>query len=248
MGGDVTKPVAVTTAMVLSAGLGTRMAPANGTLPKPLVPLAGKALIDHVLDRLHAAGITRAVVNVHHKADLIEKHLESRQAPKVEISDEREARLDTGGGVKKALARLGPGPFLIHNSDSVWIEGVGSNLERLIAAWDDARMDCLMLLALASASYGYQGRGDFAFESDGRIRRRKMEQELVPFAFTGVSIAHPRLFDGSPDGTFSLNVVWNRAIAAGRAYGMRMDGIWMHVGTPDALAQAEECLRGVLRN
>ncbi|KAB2915310.1 MAG: nucleotidyltransferase family protein [Hyphomicrobiaceae bacterium] len=234
--------------MVLSAGLGTRMAPANGTLPKPLVPLAGKALIDHVLDRLHAAGITRAVVNVHHKADLIEKHLESRQAPKVEISDEREARLDTGGGVKKALARLGPGPFLIHNSDSVWIEGVGSNLERLIAAWDDARMDCLMLLALASASYGYQGRGDFAFESDGRIRRRKMEQELVPFAFTGVSIAHPRLFDGSPDGTFSLNVVWNRAIAAGRAYGMRMDGIWMHVGTPDALAQAEECLRGVLRN
>ena len=238
-------PAAITTAMVLSAGLGTRMAPASSVLPKPLIRLGGKALIDHVLDRHVDAGIARAVVNVHHKADLIEVHLRGRCMPTIEISDERDRLLDTGGGVKRALPRLGAGPFLIHNSDSVWIEGVGSNLGRLFAAWDDDRMDCLMLLALASASYGYQGRGDFAFGSDGRIRRRKVEQEIVPFAFTGVSIAHPRLFEGAPEGAFSLNAVWNRAIAAGRAYGTRMDGIWMHVGTPEALAQAEDCLKGV---
>jgi MurNAc alpha-1-phosphate uridylyltransferase len=240
--------VTLNTAMLLSAGLGKRMAPTANGLPKPLVVLGGKALIDHALDRLAAAGVARAIVNVHYKADLIEAHLQKRQAPAIEISDERAALLDTGGGVKKALPRLGPGPFLIHNGDSVWIEGVGSNLARLAGAWDEARMDCLMLLALASASHGYQGRGDFALESDGRIRRRKVEQELVPFAFTGVSVAHPRLFDGSPDGAFSLNLVWNRAIAAGRAYGMRMDGVWMHVGSPDALAEAERCLSGVLRS
>ena len=233
------------TAMVLSAGLGTRMAPANGKIPKPLVRLHGKPLIDHVLDRLVAAGVKRAVVNVHHMADQIEQHLQGRSAPVIEISDERSARLDTGGGVRKALPRLGARPFLIHNSDSVWIEGIGSNLSRLMSAWDDARMDCLMMLALASASHGYQGRGDFAFGSDGRIRRRKVEQELVPFAFTGVSIAHPRLFEGAPDGAFSLNLLWSRAIEAGRAYGIRMDGTWMHVGTPDALAQAEVCLQEI---
>lgn len=236
------------TAMVLCAGLGTRMAmPANNGLPKPLVQLQGKALVDHVLDRLAAAGIARAVVNVHHKADQIEQHLRARKAPRVEISDERAALLDTGGGVKKALPRLGPGAFLIHNADSVWIEGVGANLARLAAAWDDAAMDCLLLLALASTSHGYQGRGDFALESDGRIRRKRVEQEIVPFAFTGVSIAHPRLFDGSPEGAFSLNGVWSRAIAAGRGYGVRMDGVWMHVGTPAALAEAEQCLSGAQR-
>jgi MurNAc alpha-1-phosphate uridylyltransferase len=231
-----------TVAMVLSAGLGTRMAPLNGgTLPKPLVRLGGRALIDHVLDRHAEAGIARAVVNVHHKADLIEAHLRGRFMPTIEVSDERDRLLDTGGGVKRALPRLGARPFLIHNSDSVWIEGVGSNLGRLFGAWDDDRMDCLMLLALASQSPGYQGRGDFAFEAGGRIRRRD-EQEIVPFAFTGVSLAHPRLFDGSPDGAFSLNAVWDGAIAAGRAYGLRMEGTWMHVGTPDALAQAEQML------
>ena len=235
-------PASVTTAIVLSAGLGTRMAPANNGVPKPLVKLGGKALIDQVLDRHVEAGVTRVVVNVHHKANLIEQHLKARRRPSIEISDEREKLLDTGGGVRKALPRLGDGPFLIHNADSVWIEGVGSNLARLIQAWDDARMDCLMMLALASHSLGYHGRGDFAFESDGRIRRRRMEQELVPFAFTGVSLAHPRLFEGSPEGAFSLNLAWDRAIAAGRAYGIRMEGTWMHVGTPDALAQAEQQL------
>src|SRR4051812_9907074 len=149
-------------AMVLCAGLGTRMAtPANHALPKPLVQLQGKTLIDHALDRIAAAGIERAVVNVHHKADLIEQHLSARRAPRIEISDERAALLDTGGGVKKALPRLGPGAFLVHNADSAWIEGVGSNLLRLADAWDDQRMDCLLMLALASTSHGYLGRGDF---------------------------------------------------------------------------------------
>jgi MurNAc alpha-1-phosphate uridylyltransferase len=228
--------------MVLSAGLGTRMAPLNGgSLPKPLVQLGGKALIDHVLDRQVEAGIELAVVNVHHKADLIEAHLKGRHAPRIEISDERRQLLDTGGGVKRALARLGAGPFLIHNSDSVWIEGIGSNLVRLFEAWKGERMDCLMLLALTSQSLGYHGRGDFAFEADGRIRRR-VEREILPFAFAGVSLAHSRLFDGSPDGAFSLNKVWDKAIAAGRAFGLRMEGTWMHVGTPEALAQAEQRL------
>jgi MurNAc alpha-1-phosphate uridylyltransferase len=213
-------------------------------LPKPLVLLAGKALIDHVLDRLAEAGIKRAVVNVHHRADLIERHLRLRTRPAIAFSDERTALLDTGGGVKKALPLLGPGVFLINNADSLWIEGVGGNLARLAAAWDEARMDCLMMLSPLARSHGYSGRGDFALESGGRIRRRQVEQEILPFAFTGVSLAHPRLFAGGAEPAFSLNVVWNRAIGAGRAYGLRMEGVWMHVGTPAALAEAE----GLLRN
>jgi MurNAc alpha-1-phosphate uridylyltransferase len=230
----------ITRAMVLSAGLGTRMSRAGSALPKPLVELDGKALIDHVLDRLAASGVTRAVVNVHHQADRIEQHLRRRVSPEILVSDERAALLDTGGGVKKVLPWLGADPFFIHNCDAVWVEGVGSNLERLIAAWDGSRMDCLLLLAPASSSIGYHGRGDFTFASDGRIRRRA-EAEFVAFVFAGVSLAHARLFEESPSGAFSLNAVWDRAIATDRAYGVRLDGIWMHVGTPEALAQAQEC-------
>src|SRR5262245_40333722 len=229
------------TAMVLCAGLGTRMAHADNGRPKPLVPVRGNALLDHVPARLAAAPASCAVINVHHKADQIEQHLRDRKTPAIEISDERARLLDTGGAVKQALPSLLPGAFLIHNADSVWIEGVGSNLARLAAVWDDAAMDCLLMLAAVSASHGYHGRGDFALESDGRIRRR-IEQEIVPFAFAGVSVAHPRLFADTPEGAFSLNRVWSRAIAAGRAFGMRMDGVWMHVGTPAALAEAEQCL------
>jgi MurNAc alpha-1-phosphate uridylyltransferase len=179
---------------------------------------------------------------VHHKADQIEDQLKKRSKPRIVISDERAKLLDTGGGVQKALPLLGKGAFIVHNSDSVWIEGVGANLSRLMEAWDDTRMDVLMMLALSSASYGYQGRGDFAFDADGRVRRRKHEQDIVPFAFTGVSIAHPRLFANAPEGVFSLNRVWDQAIESGRAFGLRMEGIWMHVGTPEALAQAEHAL------
>jgi MurNAc alpha-1-phosphate uridylyltransferase len=224
--------------MVLAAGLGVRMRPLTSDTPKPLVRLKGCALIDHVLDRLAAAGVARAVVNVHYLAGSIEAHLKQRKTPKIVISDERGKILDTGGGVVHALPALGAGPFLIHNSDSVWIEGVGSNLERLFAAWDSATMDALMLLASAATSLGYEGQGDFSMGTDGRLVRRG-ERQMAPFVFTGVSIAHPRLFAHAPQGAFSLNRVWDEAIDKGRLYGIRLDGLWMHVGTPEALKEAE---------
>jgi MurNAc alpha-1-phosphate uridylyltransferase len=230
-----------TTAFVLAAGKGERMRPLTNTVPKPLVKLAGKSLIDHVLDRLIAAGIKTAVVNVHHMADQIEKHLAVRKKPKIVISDERKALLDTGGGVLNALSKLGRAPFLIHNSDSVWIEGMGSNLDRLITAWDDAAMDSLMLVAPVATSIGYDGPGDFHMDSTGRLTRQAGGR-VAPFVFAGVSIAHPRLFEGAPAGSFSLNRVWNRAIEKGRLYGIRLEGIWMHVGTPGAVGEAEAAI------
>jgi MurNAc alpha-1-phosphate uridylyltransferase len=230
---------ALSTAMVLAAGMGTRMRPLTDTIPKPLVSLRGRPLIDHVLDRIAEAGIANAVVNVHHHAGKLEAHLAGRTRPKITISDERGVLLDTGGGVVKALPKLGPGPFLIHNSDSVWIEGIGSNLARLMAAWDPDRMDSLMLLAIGATSLGYEGHGDFNMAPDGLITRRA-EHRQAPFVFTGVSIAHLRLFDGAPQGRFSLNVLWDRAIERGRLYGARLDGMWMHVGTPEALKEAEK--------
>lgn len=228
----------VTTAMVLAAGMGTRMRPLTDSIPKPLVPLKGSPLIDHVLDRLTIAGITKAIVNVHHHADALEAHLKGRKRPAITISDERGMLLDTGGGVVRALPLLGDKPFLIHNSDSVWIEGVGSNIARLIAGWDPEKMDSLMLLANAVTSLGYDGRGDFMMDAEGVLSRRP-EQKDAPFVFTGVSIAHPRMLEGAPEGKFSLNTLWDRAIERRRLYGMRLDGAWMHVGTPEALAEAE---------
>ncbi|WP_072396526.1 nucleotidyltransferase family protein [Hyphomicrobium sp. CS1GBMeth3] len=229
---------AVTTAMVLAAGLGTRMRPLTDNLPKPLVPLDGKPLLDHVLDRIADAGIPRVVVNVHHFADQIEARLSGRTRPAITVSDERGQLLDTGGGIVKALPLLGPAPFLIHNSDSVWAEGVGANIARLISAFDPERMDSLMLLALGATSLGYDGHGDFLMAADGTLTRRP-ERGETPFAFTGVSIAHPRMFEGAPDGRFSLNVLWDRAIEKKRLYGIRLDGVWMHVGTPQAIEDAE---------
>jgi MurNAc alpha-1-phosphate uridylyltransferase len=228
----------VTTAMVLAAGLGTRMRPLTHKVPKPLVPLKGKPLIDHALDRLAAGGIKRAVVNVHHFADQIEAHVAGRKKPAITISDERSELLDTGGGVVKALPLLGRDPFVIHNSDSVWVDGLGSNIARLISAFDPDRMDSLMLLALGATSLGYDGHGDFVMDQDGALERRGERRE-APFAFTGVSIAHPRLFEDAPDGRFSLNVLWNRAIDRKRLFGLRLDGVWMHVGTPQAVEDAE---------
>ncbi|HEX7075135.1 MAG TPA: nucleotidyltransferase family protein [Hyphomicrobiaceae bacterium] len=230
-------------AMVLAAGLGSRMRPLTDLVPKPLVRLRQKPLIDYALDRIAEAGISQAVVNVHHFADQVISHLKTRQRPRILISDEREQLLDTGGGVKKALPQLGQEPFLIHNSDSVWIDGVQSDLVRLAQSFDAERMDCLLLLALSSASIGYDGRGDFLMSPDGLLQRRP-ERELAPFVFTGVSIAHPRLFDGAPEGAFSLNQLWDRAIQQRRLYGIRLDGTWMHVGTPAALAEAEQALGG----
>lgn len=225
-------------AMVLAAGLGQRMRPLTDSIPKPLVRLQGRPLIDHVLDRLAEAGIAEAVVNVHYLAGALESHLSRRERPSVLISDERDALLDTGGGVVRALPLLGPEPFLIHNSDSVWSEGVGGNLERFFRAWDPQRMDSLMLLALASQSLGYTGRGDFLMDASGRLRRRP-DDDTAPFVFAGVSIAHPRLFEDAPAGRFSLNHLWDRAIDRGRLFGMRLDGFWMHIGSPQALADAQ---------
>ena len=237
-----------TTAMVLAAGLGTRMRPLTDTIPKPLVPLAGRPLIDHVLDRLTQAGITRAVVNVHHHADLLEAHLKPRVIPEILISDERGVLLETGGGVVRALALLGDAPFLIHNSDSVWIERGTSNLSRLLDVWNASRMDSVMLLAPVSCSLGYDGPGDFHLADDGQLTRRS-GTERAPYVFAGVSIIHPCMFKGESERRFSLNWVWDRAIAAGRLFGIPLDGLWMHVGTPEALndanaAMADEAAHG----
>ncbi len=225
-------------AMVLGGGLGKRMLPLTKDIPKPMVRLKGRTLIDHVLDRIAAAGVHRAVVNVHYCADKLEAHVQQRKQPEILISDERQQLLDTGGGVTKALPQLGKEPFLIHNSDSVWIEGVGSNLERLFSFWNPDSMDSVMLLASAATSLGYDGSGDFAMDKDGRLIRRG-ERQMAPFVFTGVSIAHPRMFEGAPQGPFSMNRLWDAAIDNGRLFGIRLDGLWMHVGTPEALIEAE---------
>ncbi len=227
-------------AMVLAAGLGLRMRPLTEDRPKPLVPMAGKPLIDHALDRLATAGIEEAVVNVHYRADQLVTHLKKRKSPRILISDEREELLDTGGGVAKALPLLGDEPFLICNSDSISAGGTTDSLLRLFDMWDEARMDSLMLLASAANALGYDGPGDFAMTPDGHLRRRT-EREVTPFVFTGFSIAHPRMFTGCPQGRFSLNLLWDRAIDAGRLFGLRQDGIWMHIGSPDALRAAERC-------
>jgi MurNAc alpha-1-phosphate uridylyltransferase len=227
--------------MVLAAGLGTRMRPLTDTLPKPLVPLQGKPLIDHVLDRIRDAGIARAIVNVHYLAKRIEAHLAARTAPAIVISDERHALLDTGGGVAFARDKLGPGPWLIHNSDTAWIETGRPALASLCDAWDGSRMDCLLLLAMVGSSLGYSGRGDFDLGPQGELRRPK-PQEQVRYVFAGASILAPSLLDGAPEGPFSLNQPWNTAIAAGRAFGVVLEGTWMHVGDPAALAAAEELI------
>src|SRR5581483_4348617 len=227
-------------AMVLAAGLGTRMRPLTDTLPKPLVKVAGKALIDHVLDRLADAGVGKAVVNVHHMADQIEAHLNGRTRPQIAISDERALLLDTGGGVVKALPLLGSEPFFHMNSDTLWIEGVTPNLSRLKAQFTDD-MDILLLLASTTASIGYEGRGDFVMAPDGRLARRA-ERQIAPFVYAGAAMLRPSLFVDAPQGKFSLNRMFDRAIEAGRLHGLRLEGTWMHVGTPEAIRAAEAAI------
>jgi len=227
--------------MVLAAGLGMRMRPLTNGTPKPLVPVAGKPLLDHVLDKLANGGVTTAVVNVHYLADQIERHLAARRAPKIVISDERKELLDTGGGVVKALPQLGDAPFFHVNSDTLWIDSVTPNLKRLAQAFDPTRMDALLLLAPTASSIGYHGRGDFAMDADGTLRRRT-ENEVVPFVYAGVALLSPALFVDSPAGAFSLNVLFDRAAEQGRLAGLRLEGLWMHVGTPEAIAEAEAAI------
>ena len=232
-------PRAITHAFVLAAGLGKRMRPITATVPKPLVEVAGRALIDHALDRAAEGGIAQAVVNVHYLADLIEGHVGRRtEAPSVRISDEREALLETGGGVKKALPLLGPDPFVVFNSDSFWLEGPKSNLVRLIETWRPDSMDILLLVAPTATSLGYEGAGDFVMTANGALQRRS-EREVAPFIYAGVAILKPALFAQTPEGSFSLNLLFDRAIERERLFGLRLDGQWLHVGTPEAIQAAE---------
>ena len=228
-------------AIVLAAGLGTRMRPYNGHVPKPLVQIGGKSLIDYSLDRLADAGVERVVVNVHHLADAVERHLASRKRPQIVISDERAELLGTGGGIAKALPQLGDAPFFLVNSDTVWLDGVKPNFARLADAFDPATMDALLLLAPTAESIGYGGRGDFAMLPDGRLRRRG-EREVVPFVYAGAAILSPALFAGAPAGAFPLTPLFDRAGAKDRLFGLRLEGLWMHVGTPEAVAAAEAAL------
>ena len=224
-------------AMVLAAGLGTRMRPITDRIPKPLVPIAGRTLLDWGLDALAAAGVEKAVVNVHYLPDQIVAHVASRTRPRVIISDESAGLLNSAGGIVKALPELGPDPFFILNADTFWIDGGVSNLERLALAWNPAEADILIMLADIASSTGHVGGTDFLIGGDGRLSRAKGAPEGLIYA--GAGIIHPRIFAGSAAEPHSLNLYFDRAIAAGRLFGMPMEGHWITVGTPDAIPLAE---------
>jgi MurNAc alpha-1-phosphate uridylyltransferase len=226
------------TAMVLAAGLGVRMRPLTDTKPKPLIEVAGKTLLDHMLDRLADAGVETAVVNVHYLAEQIERRVAHRARPRIVISDERTHLLGTGGAVMKALPTLGMAPFFHVNADTLWIDGVEPNLMHLAQAFDASAMDALLLLAPTTGSIGYSGRGDFSMGADGRLTRRG-ERDVAPFVYAGAAILSPGLFAGAPEGEFPLTPLFERAANSGRLFGLRLEGVWMHVGTPDAIAAAE---------
>lgn len=233
------------TAMVMAAGLGKRMRPLTATRPKPLVEVAGKPLIDHVFDRLCAAGVERAVVNVHYLADALEAHLQ-RYAGRIEIavSDEREQLMETGGGLVKARYLLGDEPVLVVNSDNLWVDGPVDAIRLLAARWDDAAMDALLLVVPLARACNHEGRGDFHLAPDGRITGRRRPGRAAPFVYTGVQLLHPRVIADHPEGPFSTNLFWNRAIEAGRAFGLVHEGLWFDVGTPAAIPRTEALLAG----
>ena len=226
--------------MVLAAGLGERMRPITDSLPKPLVEIRGRAMLDVILDRLEAAGVTEAVVNLYHLGGMIEAHLKGRGRPRIVFSPE-ETRLETGGGVREALPKLGKAPFYVVNGDVCWLDGRTPALRRLAETWDEKTMDALLLLHPTAFAFGYEGRGDFVMSANGRLRRRG-EREVTPFVFAGIQILHPRLFEDTPEGAFSLNLIYDKALEAGRLWGLRHDGEWFHIGTPDSLAEAEDAL------
>lgn len=228
-------------AMVFAAGLGTRMRPLTDATPKPMIPIAGKPMLDHLLDRLAGAGVGEAIVNVHYLADQIETHLRGRARPRIHVSDERAKLLDQGGGVRKVLPRLGDKPFLMANTDALWIEGPTSNLTRLAQAWDGERMDALLLVAPSATSVGVDWSGDFHMSADGLLRKRA-EREVAPFVYTGVGIIKPQLFMGETREAFRLAPILFDLAARGRLGGLRLEGQWLHVGTPEAVAEAERAL------
>lgn len=234
-------PPPIRTAMVLAAGLGKRMRPITDRIPKPLVVIGGKTMLDHALDRLAAIGVETAVVNVHYLAGQIEAHLATRTCPRILISDERAELLETGGGVKKALPLLGSAPFFHLNSDTVWTEAdpapAQSNLARMAQAWDAGRMDILLMLATRETSFGYDGAGDF-FRDEAGVLSRRGARPSAPYVYAGVAILKPDLFAQAPEGPFSLNRQFDAAIAQGRLHGHVMAGQWLHVGTPEAIPGA----------
>ncbi len=228
-------------AMVLAAGFGKRMRPLTETLPKPLIEVRGRSLLDRILDHLERFGIEAAVVNLHHLGVKIEDHLSARTSPRIIFSREEEI-LDTGGGVKHALAELGDDPFLVINGDVFWLDGLEPALSRLVRGWRDDDMDALLMMQPIVSAVGYDGQaGDFKMSADGSLRRRR-EHEIAPFLFAGIQMLHPRLFAAAPDGPFSLNLLFDKAQEAGRLWGVRHDGQWFHVGTPAALREVEEAL------
>lgn len=226
-------------AMVLAAGLGLRMRPITEHTPKPLVEVAGRTMLDRALDHLGKAGVSAYVVNTHWLADKVRSHLATRSD--IVISHEQDL-LETGGGVANAMPLLGDAPFYVVNSDIIWTDGTQPALDRLAAAWDDERMDALLLMQRTATAIGYEGAGDFFLDPHGMPRRRK-PHEVAPLLFSGVQILSPRLFVGAPTGKFSLNVLYDRALEDGRLFGIVHDGRWFHVGTPDALPQVDALLR-----
>ncbi len=229
------------TAMVFAAGLGQRMRPITETLPKPLIKVNGRTLIDHCLDRLAANGVETAIVNVHWLADRVEAHLAARQTPRIVISDERDQLLDQGGAIKRALRLIGDAPFLVCNTDAFWIEGPRSNLARLAEAFDPKTMDIALLVAAAAGAVGVDWPGDFTMSRDGRLELRE-PRHVAPFVYSGVGILKPDLFADAPDDVFRLAPYFHAAAAEGRLYGVRLDGLWLHVGRPELIAEAEAAI------
>jgi MurNAc alpha-1-phosphate uridylyltransferase len=228
--------------MIMAAGLGTRMRPLTNSIPKPLVKVHGRALIDHVIDRLVATGVKLIVVNVHYMADQLTAYLAKRKDVEIRISDETVELLDSGGGIYKALSHFEGEAFFHANSDTVWAEGTGHALDKLKAAWDPDRMDALMLLAPTVNTVCYDGSGDFMMDSEGLLSRVP-EKRIAPFVWMSMEILHPRLFDEVPaEKKFSVNPLWDKAIAKKRLYGQRLDGVWMHIDRPDAIAASEAFL------
>lgn len=233
------KALASDTAMILAAGLGKRMRPLTATQPKPLVRVAGKSLIDHALDKLESAGIGNAVVNVHYLADALEGHFKVRsRAPKIVVSDERDLLLETGGGMVKAAPLL-PDPFFCLNSDNIWLDGPADVFSELSLAWDPERMDALLLVVPHPRALNYRGEGDFHLDAEGRVTRRK-QGRVAPFIYTGIQLVSHRLLRDAPEGPFSTNILWSRAIEEGRLYGISHTGLWFEVGDPAAIRPTEE--------
>lgn len=227
-------------AMLLAAGLGQRMRPVTNTIPKPMVKVGGKCLIDWTLDSLPAGGVTEAVVNVHYLAPLLVRHLASRATPRVVISDETDRLMDTGGGVAKALPLLGGEPFFVCNCDAIILDGAVPAARRVASAWSDA-LDVLMLVQPRDTAHGFDGAGDFFVDETGRMTRRGTAL-AAPYVYAGLFLMHPRAMAGTAVEPFSLNRVWDKAIAADRMRAIVHDGRWFHVGTPEAIGETEALL------